>query len=404
MIECRFPVSRVEISRKAYRHNLDFIRSLIGKRTQFSSVIKANAYGHNISAFVPMAYEEGVRHFSVFNTEEAWQTLTAIQKLTLRKRPPVHIMIMGQCEAYGLEWAIEHGIEFFVFDFSRLEDAVKIAAKMKKKARIHIELETGLNRTGFEYVELQKLVERLKTHTEHLDVIGVCTHYAGAESIANYYRIQQQYKHYQKGLKFLRESGIRIRKRHVLCSAGIINYNKMKMDMVRVGVLQYGFWPTPETKVSYLTQLEEHHSIVPKDEEGTSYIHRLMSWKSRIMAVKTVKKGQFIGYGTSFMADREMKIATVPVGYGYGYSRGLSNQGRILVRGRRCNVVGLVNMNVLMADVSLVPEVQKNDEVILIGEEGKEEISVGSFSELSNQLNYEMLSRLPADIPRIIVE
>jgi alanine racemase len=140
------------------------------------------------------------------------------------------------------------------------------------------------------------------------------------------------------------------------------------------------------------------------DEQGHSYIHRLMTWKSKIMAVKNVKKGEFIGYGTSFMADRPMKIATVPVGYGYGYSRGLSNQGIILVKGKRCSVVGLVNMNVLMADVTHIPSVEKNDEVILIGEEGDQEISVGSFSELSNQLNYEMLSRLPADIPRIIVD
>lgn len=403
-VNSRFPVSYIEISREAYRHNLSFIRSLIGHRTIFSSVIKANAYGHNISAFVPMAYEEGVRYFSVFNTEEAWECLQAIQRLTERKRPPIHIMIMGQCEGDGLAWAIENGVEFFVYDFARLRDAVNASKKVGRKAKIHIEVETGLNRTGYEFSDLQKMVDFLEEHRAHFEVIGLCTHYAGAESIANYYRIQQQYKNYQRALRYLKSRAFKVRRRHVLCSAGIVNYNKMKMDLVRVGVLQYGFWPTPETKVSYLTQLEEHHSISPMDEQGHSYIHRLMTWKSKIMAVKNVKKGEFIGYGTSFMADRPMKIATVPVGYGYGYSRGLSNQGIILVKGKRCSVVGLVNMNVLMADVTHIPSVEKNDEVILIGEEGDQEISVGSFSELSNQLNYEMLSRLPADIPRIIVD
>lgn len=402
-MESRFPVSQIEISREAYRHNLTFIRSLIGSRTIFSSVIKGNAYGHHIPVFAKLAYEEGVRHFSVFNTEEAWQCWNALNSIPSFKRSRARIMIMGQCESSGLAWAIQHKIEFFVFDFERLNEAVILAEKMGIKARIHIEVETGLNRTGFDYKDLPKLVSLLKKHADQLEINGLCTHYAGAETIANYYRIQQQYKAFQKASKYLKAEQIAIKKRHVLCSAGIINYNKMKMDLVRVGVLQYGFWPTPETKVSYLTQLEAHHSLSPTDEKGTSYIHRLMSWKSKVMAVKEVPKGKFIGYGTSFMADQNMRIATIPVGYGYGYARALSNQGSILVKGVRCKVVGVVNMNVIMADITHIPNVQKNDEAILIGEEGQQEISVASFSELSNQLNYEMLSRLPADIPRVVV-
>lgn len=403
MMQSHFPVSHIEISREAYRHNLRFIQSLLGKRTIFSSVIKGNAYGHHIPVFAKLAYEEGVRHFSVFNTEEAWQTWNALKELQKQSKSRARIMIMGQCENEGLEWAIANRIEFFVFDFQRLNEAAQIAHRFNIKARIHIEIETGLNRTGFEYSQLPELVAFLKDKGPLFEINGLCTHYAGAETIANYYRIQQQYKAYQKGYKYLKAHQIPIKKRHVLCSAGIINYNKMKMDMVRVGVLQYGFWPTPETKVSYLTQLEEHHSLSPTDPQGTSYIHRLMTWKSRVMAVKEVPKGNFIGYGTSFMADQNMRIATIPVGYGYGYSRSLSNQGSILVKGIRCRIVGLVNMNVLMADITHIPNVQKNDEAILIGEKGDQEISVASFSELSNQLNYELLSRLPADIPRVVV-
>lgn len=401
----KYPVSRIEISRKAYQHNLQFIQSLLGKKCLFSSVIKANAYGHQISTFTELAVSEGVKHFSVFNTEEAYQCLNSAEKwltsLAIPKPLP-GIMIMGDCEGPGLEWAIENGIEVFMFDFQRLNDAIAFAKKIGRKANIHIEIETGLNRTGFELYDIDKLIVLLKENHEFLNIIGLCTHYAGAETIANYYRIQQQYKNYQLAQKKLKAGGIKVLRRHVLCSAGIINYAKMKMEMARVGVLQYGFWPTPETKVSFLTQNDE--GLSPKDEEGHSYIHRLMSWKSAIMAIKDVTKGQFVGYGTSFMADRQMKIATIPVGYGYGYARSLSNQGAVLVKGKRCQVVGVVNMNVIMVDVSLVPDLAKGDEVILIGEEGGQEISVSSFSDLSNQLNYEMLSRIPADIPRVIVE
>ena len=400
-----YPVSRIEISRKAYRHNLKFIQSLLGKRCLFSSVIKANAYGHQISTFTELAVSEGVKHFSVFNTEEAYQCLNSAKKWNNDQQKPKSlpsIMIMGDSEGDGLEWAIANGMEIFMFDFQRLNHAISFAKKMGIKVKIHIEVETGLNRTGFELYDLEKLGVLLNESAEHLEILGLSTHYAGAETIANYYRIQQQYKNYQIAQKMLKASGIKIKRRHVLCSAGIINYPKMKMEMARVGVLQYGFWPTPETKVSFLTQNED--SLSPKDKQGHSYIHRLMSWKTTIMAIKDVSQGQFVGYGTSFMADRQMKIATIPVGYGYGYSRSLSNQGAVLVKGKRCQVIGVVNMNVIMVDVSHVPNPEKGDEVILIGEEDGQEISVSSFSDLSNQLNYEMLSRIPADIPRIIVD
>lgn len=400
----KYPVSRIEISRKAYRHNLTFIQSLLGKRCLFSSVIKANAYGHQISTFTELAVSEGVKHFSVFNTEEAYQCLnSALKWIKAQDKPQIlpGIMIMGDCENAGLEWAIEQGIEIFMFDFDRLNQAIAFAKKIGVKAKIHIEVETGLNRTGFELYDFDRLIALLKAEANYVEILGLCTHYAGAETIANYFRIQQQYKNYQLAQKKFKSEGIKIKRRHVLCSAGIINYPKMKMEMARVGVLQYGFWPTPETKVSFLTQNEV--GLSPKDDDGHSYIHRLMSWKSTVMAIKEVSKGQFVGYGTSFMADRPLKIATIPVGYGYGYARSLSNQGAVLIRGIRCNVVGLVNMNVIMVDVTNVQEVQKGEEVLLIGEENGQEISVSSFSDLSNQLNYEMLSRIPADIPRVIV-
>jgi alanine racemase len=405
LIAEKYPVSRIEISRKAYQHNLRFIQSLLGKRCLFSSVIKANAYGHQISTFTELAISEGVKHFSVFNTEEAYQCLLSAKKWIGSQEKTSSlpgIMIMGDCEGSGLEWAIKNGIEVFMFDFQRLTEAIAIAKKIGTKAKIHIEVETGLNRTGFELYDFEKLTDLLKESSEDIEILGLCTHYAGAETIANYFRIQQQYKNYQLAQKRLKAAGIKVKRRHVLCSAGIINYPKMKMEMARVGVLQYGFWPTPETKVSFLTQHEA--GLSPTDEAGHSYIHRLMSWKSAVMAIKDVSKGQFVGYGTSFMADRQMKIATIPVGYGYGYARSLSNQGAVLVKGIRCQVVGVVNMNVIMVDVTNVQNLQKGDEVILIGEENGQEISVSSFSDLSNQLNYEMLSRIPADIPRLIVD
>ena len=122
------------------------------------------------------------------------------------------------------------------------------------------------------------------------------------------------------------------------------------------------------------------------------------------MSVKKVPAGQFVSYGTSFLTEVETTIASVPVGYAHGYDRGLSNQGRVIINGKRVNVVGLVNMNMLLVDVTEAGEIKKGDEVILIGSDGDVEVSVASFSEMTNQLNYEMLTRLPQDIPRKIIK
>ena len=162
--------------------------------------------------------------------------------------------------------------------------------------------------------------------------------------------------------------------------------------MVRIGIMQYGFWPSDETLINYLS----------KKEEKVDPLQRVISWKSKVMSTKEVNTGEFIGYGTTYLAHKKMKIATIPVGYAHGFSRSLSNQGRVLIKGKRVGVVGIVNMNLMTVDVTDIPEIQKGDEVVLIGKQGDLAISVASFSELSNQLNYELLTRLPYKIPRII--
>jgi alanine racemase len=166
------------------------------------------------------------------------------------------------------------------------------------------------------------------------------------------------------------------------------------MDLVRVGILQYGFFPSREVYIEYRQ----------KNRDNPNPLRRLISWKSRIMDIKPIKAGEFVGYGTSYLANDAMRIASIPMGYAQGYARGLSNVGRVLVRGQRVAVVGTVNMNMMMIDVTNVQGVERGDEVVLIGNQGDQEISVSSFGEFSDLLNYELLTRLPEDIPRSIVE
>lgn len=379
--------SVIEISKKALQENLNFLRSEVGPNIRISSVVKGNAYGHGIKQFVPIAHENGIDHFSVFSADEAYEIFSTCEG-------EFDIMIMGAVEGEALEWAIVNDIEFFVFDEKRLLESIELAKKYSKKAKIHIEAETGMNRTGFNVQQIKIIKKILSDNHEYLDFKGLCTHFAGAESIANYLRIQKQHKTYNRVAKFFHESGFNNFKRHTACSAATMMYPQARMDMVRIGIMQYGFWPSPETFIKFLG--EEHGRKDP--------LKRVMSWKSYVISTKDINTGEFIGYGTSYLAKSEMKVAVVPVGYGHGYSRTLSNQGRVLIRGHRVGVVGIINMNMLLADISEIPETEKGDEVVLIGEQGDLSISVASFSEFSDQLNYEMLSRLPQNITRKIVE
>lgn len=379
--------SVIELDKSALETNLKFLRQMVGPDCKVSSVVKGNAYGHGIASYVPMAEECGVDHFSVFSAEEAYACKQVL------KNPETELMIMGMIADEDLEWVLMEDISFFVFNEDRLKAAIAVAKKTKTKARIHIELDTGMNRTGFGEEDIKSLIALIKKHKEHLEIEGLCTHYAGAESIANHVRVQKQLKRYKQWKKKLADAGIKAKIHHTACSAATVAYPKTRMDMVRIGIMQYGYWSNMETYIKWIS----------KQELKEEPLERVIRWKSSVMALQDVEVGEFIGYGTTFMATEPMRIATVPVGYAHGYSRSMSNIGRVIVNGVRTGVVGLVNMNMTIIDVSKVPDVRLGDDVILIGDQGEVSIPVSSFSELSAQLNYELLTRLPLDIPRVVV-
>lgn len=382
----KFPTSWVELDRGALKQNYQFLRKFLNDGVRISSVVKGNAYGHGIESFVPLVLENGVDHFSVFSAEEAYKVHQAIDD-------KADMMIMGMMDDEATEWAIEKGVEFYVFDFNRLRYAIKSAKAIGKKAKIHLEVETGMHRTGFEESSLSEVVSLLKKSSDLIELKGMCTHYAGAESMANYYRVMNQQRNFKRITKNYSKYDVIPETYHTACSAASMRFPKTQMDMVRLGIVQYGFFPTREVMIDYM--------VKNKTEENP--LKRVLSWKSRVMDVKEVQKGEFIGYGTSYIAHQNQKVATVPVGYSNGFSRSLSNQGRVLINGQRVSVIGTVNMNMITVDATNLPSVEKGDEVVIIGEQGDMEISVSSFAEFSDQVNYELLTRLPLSIDRRII-
>jgi len=386
-----FDPSSILLNKTAYQQNISLLKEYVGNDVIFASVMKGNAYGHGIEQLLPMAEECGVHHFCVFSADEA---LRALKSCTSESST---VIIMGMITDDQLDWAIQHDVEYYIFEVGRLEAAIKLARQQRKKARIHLQLETGMNRTGLEKKDLSLVVDLIKKNRDYLDLIGICTHYAGAESVGNYLRIQHQIQRFKVLCRWFKTKDINPKLRHTACSAAMLNYPETIMDMVRVGIAHYGFWPNRET---YMNVLKKNKSF--KDIEDP--LKRVISWKSEVMSIKKVEAGDFIGYGSTYLANREMTIATVPVGYKHGFKRDLTNRGLVLVKGERAQVVGLVNMNMMTVDITDIDNVQKGDEVVIIGNQGEQTITVASFSDISENLNYEVLTRLPSEMPRIVVE
>ncbi|TXB67914.1 alanine racemase [Phaeodactylibacter luteus] len=380
--------SRIELSQSSLKKNINFLRRKIGPEARLSCVVKANAYGHGIPQMVTMLCRMGVNHISVASAYEAEEVLEY-------RSAGTDIMIMGILYDRDIEWAIAHDIEFYVFNYDRLPLVLEKCKKLAKKARVHVEVETGTNRTGMTEPYFKKALTFLKRNKEYITFQGLCTHLAGAESISSNFRTEQQKKRYEGYLSECRKRKFMPIYRHIACSASALVMPETRYDLVRVGVATYGFWPSPDVYYQHLQQAGKL-----KDTP----MSRIISWKTDVMDIKHVPKGDFIGYGTSFQATRNMTVAVVPVGYCNGYPRGQSNRGHVLIKGRKAPITGLINMNLFMADVSDIPGVQPGEEVVLLGKQKNNTINVSSFTNYVQLLNNEMLSRLPAAIPRKIVK
>ena len=378
--------SIITLKERSVKNNISFLRSRFDDKVKISAIVKANAYGHGIEQIVPVFEKYGIDHFSVFYYSEAIRVYNSLSK-------PRAIMVMGWLSDENIRDAIDKGIEFFVFNIDRLNTAIKFARELDVKAKIHLETETGMNRSGLDFKELESAIDIIKENLSYLEITGFCTHLAGAESISNYFRIQSQLQKYSEMFANFIANDLIPKYKHVANSAAAFVYPEARMDLVRVGIMLYGFWPSTEVFIQYINN--QDNRIDP--------LKRILGWTSQIMAIKEIKSGEFVGYGISYLAQTNITTALVPVGYSMGYSRSLSNKGRVLIRGRRCSVIGVVNMNMIIIDITNVKNVEVGDEVVLIGKQGKLEIKVSAFSDLSEELNYEILAHLSESISRIVI-
>ena len=372
----------IEINSSAFKNNIEQFRNLIGSQKKLLVVVKANAYGHGIIEISRLAKNYGVDWLGVNSLEEA---------LIIKKnKVNLPILILGYVQLSDLPEAVENDFHLTVYNEETIKELGEITSKRKKKVFLHIKLETGTHRQGIkeELIPFIKLIEAYP----YLSVEGISTHFANIEDTTDHTYAQIQLDRFNSCIKLLEKEKISIPIKHTACTAATILFPETYFDMVRVGIGIYGLWPSKETYLSCLLRGRKPVNLQP-----------VLTWKTKIVQIKDVPEGAFIGYGCTYKTTRPTKLAVLPIGYYDGYDRKLSNFSYVLIKGKRAPVRGRVAMNMITADITDIEGVKLEDEVVLLGKQGNEIISAKYLASLCGTINYEIVTRINPLIPRIII-
>lgn len=365
-----------EVDLNAIVRNMRNMKAHLAQETEMVGVIKADGYGHGGA---PVARElEGLDFMWGF------ATATAEEALELRragiKKP---LLILGYSFPYCYQRLAEEEIRPAVFRQDSIEQLQAAARRAGRRIRVHVKVDTGMNRIGITPDEeglafLERLSEQDGIETE-----GIFTHFARADETDKTSAREQLAVFREFTGRAEKRLGHRIPLKHCANSAGILELPEAGMDLVRAGIAMYGLYPSGEV------------------DQSTVALAPALSLHSRIVYIKTIRAGQSVSYGGTFTADRNMRVATIPLGYGDGYPRSLSGRGYVLIRGRRAPILGRICMDQFMVDVSRIPEASEDDGVVLLGRDGEEEISAMTLGEISGRFHYELVCDLGRRIPRI---
>jgi alanine racemase len=385
----------LEVSRSAYARNLGFFRRLVGPAVELAAVVKSNAYGHGMELIAGLAAENGADSFCVHSLDEA---------LRLRRAGfGQDVLIMGHVPVARLAEAVREDFRLVLYNRASARRLAELAAGAGRPVRVHLKIETGTYRQGIDDGELGWFLSFLGRRAG-LRLDGVYTHFANIEDTTDHGYARHQLERFHRAVERLREAGLDPGRRHAACSAATLVFPGTHFEMVRLGISQYGLWPSKETLLSYNTAGLGRGSSQRRPSETADFLEPVLTWKARISQLKRVPAGRFVGYGCTWQTTRETRLAILPVGYADGYDRRLSNQAYVLVGGRRAPVRGRVCMNLVMVDVTDVPGVELEDEAVLFGRMGDQRITADQLAGLVGTIHYEITSRLAADLPRILVE
>lgn len=364
------------INKKAIAANFQNMKANLKDGVKMVAVIKTDGYGHGAVPIAQMVEPyEYIWGFAVATVEEG----LALREAGIAKP----ILVLGYTFEADYPAMIKNGIRPAVFTMKMAEEFAAAARTLGVKAPIHIAVDTGMSRIGFADCEESVHTVSAISRIPDLTIEGAFTHFARADETDKSSALQQ-FRRFDGFCRNLEHAGVKNFLRHCSNSAGILELPEVNMDMVRAGITIYGIYPSDE---------------VVRDIE----LHPAMELKSHVVYIKQIAKGTAISYGGTFVADHDMRIATIPVGYGDGYPRSLSSKGSVLIRGRRAPIVGRICMDQFMVDVTDVPA-ELLDEVTLLGKDGEEEITVDELGALSGRFPYEFVCDIGKRVPRVYLD
>ncbi len=356
----------------AIRDNVDALMSTTKPGTKAMAVVKADGYGHGDVAVAKAVYDK-VYAYAVATLDEA---------VNLRENGiDKPILILGFVNPDEYRILVENEVSATVFDYETAKQLDLVAGELGKKAYCHIKVDTGMRRIGLEPdsggIDTVKAVKKLK----NLDAVGIFTHFARADE-TDKGAANTQFEKFKEFVEALEREGVTFQIKHCANSAAVIDMPQTNMDMVRLGIAMYGMYPSDEV-------FRDNVRLKPA-----------LELKSHVTMVKVVPAGEAVSYGGTFVTRQDTKIATVSLGYGDGYPRALSSKGYVLIRGAKAPIIGRVCMDQLMVDATGIDDIERNDEVTLIGKDGAGVITVEEISALAGTFNYEFVCDLNKRIPR----
>ena len=367
-----------QIDLDAILHNMEQMQKRISRNTKIMGVIKTDGNGHGA---VPIG-----RELEKLHVTWGYATATVEEAQILREnglKKPILVLGASFPESYGL--LAEEGIRATVFSLRQAQALEQYAKEAERKIIVHVKIDTGLSRLGFQVTEEAADEIAQISAMPHIVIEGMFTHFAKADArdktMAN-----AQVHNFSQMREMLNERGVEIPILHCSNSAAIIDMPAANMSVVRAGISLYGMWPSDEV------------------QKGNLDLQPVLSLKSQVVFVKELEAGRTISYGATYETAGRERIATIPIGYGDGYPRSLSNKGYVLIHGKRAPICGRICMDQFMVNVSHIPEAIEGDAVVLIGRDGQEVISMEEIGELSGRFNYEFACDLSKRIPRVYVK
>lgn len=364
----------VEIDSTAVENNYREFRKLLKKNCLMMGIVKSNAYGHGLLGYSTILDKAGVDWFGVDSFLEA----RMLRDHGIKKP----ILVLGYTLAKHYKEAVEKNISLTISN----KESLKILQKSSFDCplRIHLKIDTGMHRQGFDPMEILEVLKTFK-NSKCLSLEGVYSHFAAAKNPAFPVETRKQLAQFDGVVKEIEDAGFSPIK-HIAATAGTIVFPESHYDLVRVGIGLMGLWPSDETKAIYGSDID---------------LKPVLTWKTFVSETKKVKRGEGIGYNLVERPRRNTKIAIIPIGYWHGYRRLLSSVGNVLICGHRCRVLGMVSMDMIIADITDLETVKVGDKVTLLGHDGKERVSAEELALYSGTCNYEIITQINPQIRRI---